>query len=50
MEVNHMNSKTNYEEYKQLLTSVLKEQSEELVFRKQLKNNQIYLDSICLKN
>ncbi len=45
-----MNSKTNYEEYKQLLTSVLKEQSEELVFRKQLKNNNVYLDAICLKN
>ena len=25
-----MNSKTNYEEYKQLLSSVLKEQSEEI--------------------
>ena len=45
-----MNSKTNYEEYKQLLSSVLKEQSEELVFRKQLKNNNVYLDAICLKN
>ena len=45
-----MNSKTNYEEYKQLLTSALEKQSEEIVFRKQLKNNQVYLDSICLKN
>ena len=45
-----MNSQTNYEEYKHLLTSVLKEQSEELVFRKQLKNNNVYLDAICLKN
>jgi hypothetical protein len=41
-----MNSKTNYEEYKQLLTSVLKEQSEELVFKKQLKNNNVYSDAI----
>ena len=45
-----MNSKTNYEEYKQLLTSALEKQSEDIVFRKQLKNNQVYLDSICLKN
>ena len=45
-----MNSKTNYEEYKQLLTSALEKQSEEIVFRKQLKNNNVYLDAICLKN
>ena len=45
-----MNSKTNYEEYKQLLTSALRKQSEELVFRKQLKNNNVSLDAVCLKN
>lgn len=47
-----MNSQTNYEEYKQLLTSALqkKSPSEELVFRKQLKNNNVYLDAVCLKN
>ena len=45
-----MNSKTNYEEYKQLLTSALEKQSEEIVFRKQLKSNNVYLDAICLKN
>ena len=41
---------TNYEEYKQLLTSALEKQSEEIVFRKQLKNNNVYLDAVCLKN
>ncbi len=29
-----MNSKTNYDEYKQLLTSALKNQSEEIAYQK----------------